>query len=456
MVPVAKTEDSFAQRLVKWFTGEEDTNATTVLLPSQDQGKPLQLPKPMGARYEIIKVLGKGAFGIVYLAHDQRIGRLLAVKQLFSKFRGSAEIHHRFLQEARIAGQMDNPNIVTIYDVEDEGVPCILMEYLGGGNLATILKLDAPLPELTALAYLRGILSGLGAAHRMGVVHRDIKPQNILFDQNGTPKISDFGIAHLPVEAGGLDDAKSGQVAGTPDYMAPEQMRPGARIDARADLYACGLLLYEMLAGRKLYTFGKRRDLKAMSDELRRAGGPKDREFPVALSASARELIRRLVQPDPDRRLADAATVLQKLETLAAESSQFDEAKLAINEEAQVRREMFQDILRLFLVDGVISAPERRELVLRSRRLGIEPNDAIRLEELVRHEFGLPLIKDLQEFDARVEKLLAAGPLTAADRRALRLLGEQGNVSLDEQRKIEENVMIRLQMKDGVAEELIP
>ena len=466
---VVRVKELFAQRLLKWFVEDDDADTVTVTMPGERtpvgaaataevtatrRQTVYQLPQSMAGRYEVSKILGKGSFGVVFLARDLRIGRLIAIKQLYRKHTRSAQIYHQFLQEARIAGQLDNPNIVTIFDVTDDPSPCILMEYLSGGNLAAIIKLDAPLPELTAMTFLRGIINGLMGAHRMGVVHRDIKPQNILFDQNGNPKISDFGIAHLPSKAGG-SDITAGQIVGTPDYMAPEQMTGAGPVDERADLYAAGLLFYEMLTGKRYFHFGASRDMRAMLETVRRAGPPKDDDFPPTVAECVRLLVRNLVQFDPQDRLPDARTALTRFDELIASSCQRLEPDPETLESRQVRREMFADILRLFLVDGVISAPERRELGQRAERLGISAADARDLEELVRAEFGLPLLRHLREFERRLDYLLDDGMLGVADREKLQAFGQEHGISAEEQRKIEESVMVRLRMKDGVAEDLL-
>ncbi len=454
---MAGSKESFAQRLIRWFTlgGGEDT---TVLLTADSNAVLSEVPQPLGKRYEVIKVLGKGAFGVVYLAKDLRIGRLLAMKQLYGKYSESAEIHHRFLQEARIAGQIDNPNIVTIFDVHEEGgVPCILMEYLAGGNLSTTLRLDAPLPERTALDLIQGILNGLAAAHRMGVIHRDIKPPNILFDQTGTPKISDFGVAHLPREAGGIDVDASRHVAGTPCYMAPEQLHSdGQAVDARADLYAAGLMLYEMVTGERFHEFRRPRSMSDLLGRIKAKGPPGNRDYPEGVSSDTKRLIARLLEINPDRRYPNAGIVLRDVEDLLDAAEKVAEVKETAAGIDESRPEMFEDILRLFLVDGVVSAPERRELSKRAKRLGISVADAMDLEENVRREFDLPLLSHLQDFEWQAEKLLKDREYSEDDVRILRQLGEKYGITVDEQRKIEDNVMIKFKMKEGVEEELIP
>jgi len=218
--------------------------------------KKLLLPDTLAERYQFQRVLGRGGYGVVYLARDIIIGRLVAMKLLSKKHSDSPEIYNHFIQEARIAGQLDHENIVIIYNVEDEpACTGIIMEYLGEGNLATFLHDKGSFKETDAVRIAAGILEGLSLAHNMRVIHRDIKPENILFDPKGRPKISDFGIAHLPVDLGGVTGKNEYKPVGTPHYMPPEQLRGDLKIDHRADLYSVGALLFEMLCGVKPYSF---------------------------------------------------------------------------------------------------------------------------------------------------------------------------------------------------------
>ena len=400
----AVRKESFSQRLARWFTGDNISNDSTLLLA--DASKEVDDYKPIVSekRFEIVKALGKGAFGIVYLAKDLRIGRLVAIKQLYTHFNESKEIYQRFIQEARIAGRLDNPNIVTIYDVEDQEAPTILMEYLGGGNLGTILRIDETIMEHTALIYLKGILNGLHEAHRMGVVHRDLKPENILFDHSGTPKISDFGVAHLPREAGGIDDSeKTEKVAGTPDYMAPEQFDPERTIDQRTDIFSCGVILYQMLTGHKVYDLSEASDLDAYGDIIRKSPLPTMKDFPDEISMAVREMCLKMMAREPIDRYQNARSVIEDIEDIIGSNAQN-----SINATGRTHsyQEMYQDILRLFLVDGIVSPAERRDLVKRADRLNIEPVQARMLEEKVRSELNLPLIKHLQAYEFRVQQLL--------------------------------------------------
>jgi len=199
-------------------------------------------------RYEILDELGRGAMGVVYKARDPIIDRVVALKTIDFALTGAAatSFEERFFQEARAAGRLNHPNIVTIYDAgQADGVAYIAMEFLEGTNLREILDKQPPLPIARIVEITGQIARGLAFAHEQGVIHRDIKPANVIVLRNRRPKITDFGIARL-CEA----DGRSGERAGSPKYMAPEQIRADTTIDGRADLFSLGAVLYEMLTGR--------------------------------------------------------------------------------------------------------------------------------------------------------------------------------------------------------------
>ncbi len=203
-------------------------------------------------RYEILDELGRGAMGVVYKARDPIIDRVVALKTIDFALTGAAaaSFEQRFFQEARAAGRLNHPNIVTIYDAgQADGVAYIAMEFLDGTSLRQLLDEPPPLGIARAVEVAGQVVRGLAYAHEQGVIHRDIKPANIIVLRNKRPKITDFGIARLS-EA----DGRSGERAGSPKYMAPEQIRADATIDGRADLFSLGAVLYEMLTGRAPFT----------------------------------------------------------------------------------------------------------------------------------------------------------------------------------------------------------
>ena len=206
-------------------------------------------PDVVGGRYRILQQLGKGAMGIVYVAHDPVLDRKVAIKQMTPEIAQNADLRQRFIVEARAAAQLNHPNIVTVHELESTGQDIfIVMEWLDGRTLSDLVRgRTARLPLNTALEIVAQACDGLDFAHAHGVIHRDIKPANLfLVTATGAVKILDFGIARL----GSLHMTATGAILGTPDFMAPEQVR-GDEIDRRTDLWAVGVVLYELLSGRR-------------------------------------------------------------------------------------------------------------------------------------------------------------------------------------------------------------
>ena len=201
-------------------------------------------------RYKIIKKLGTGGMATVYLAEDQELGRRIAIKILNSKHAADQQFVERFRREASSAAGLSHPNIVQIYDRGNaEGTYYIAMELIDGRSLKELVIQRGPSPILVAVNYGRQILAALRFAHRNGVVHRDIKPHNVLVDDEGRIKVTDFGIAR----AGASEMTEVGSIIGTAQYLSPEQAR-GAPVDDRSDLYSVGVLLYELLTGEAPYS----------------------------------------------------------------------------------------------------------------------------------------------------------------------------------------------------------
>ncbi len=205
------------------------------------------VPETIG-RYRITDKIGEGAMGVVYRGFDPLLERTVAIKTIRLDFNPDerADFDQRFLQEAKSAGRLNHPNIVTVYDAGESGdIAYIAMEYLEGKDLRQLMVKDKPIPADLAVDIVGGIADGLGYAHRHGVVHRDVKPANIMVLQNGAVKLADFGIAHL--QGGGKTQTSS--PIGTPAYMAPEQFA-GTPVDGRADIFSLGVILYQLLTGR--------------------------------------------------------------------------------------------------------------------------------------------------------------------------------------------------------------
>jgi eukaryotic-like serine/threonine-protein kinase len=201
-------------------------------------------------RYRVVRKLGAGGMADVYLAEDEELGRRVAIKILNDRHANDEQFVERFRREAKNAAGLSHPNIVSIYDRgEAEGTYYIAMEFLDGRSLKELLIARGPMPIGDAMQYTRQILNALRFAHRKGVVHRDIKPHNVMVDGDGRLKVTDFGIAR----AGASQMTEVGAIVGTAQYLSPEQAR-GAAVDQRSDLYSIGVVLYEMLTGHVPFT----------------------------------------------------------------------------------------------------------------------------------------------------------------------------------------------------------
>src|SRR5437016_10327956 len=214
------------------------------------------------SHYRLLSLLGAGGMGEVYRARDTRLDREVAIKVLPPDFAKDADRLRRFEQEARATSALNHPNILTIYDIgTHDGAPYIVAELLDGEELRAQLN-DGPLPVRQALDYAQQITQGLSAAHEKGVTHRDLKPENLFITHAGRVKLLDFGLAKLkPQKLAGMVDTEAptnvpqtdpGVVMGTVGYMSPEQVR-GQEADHRSDIFAFGVILYEMLAGKQAF-----------------------------------------------------------------------------------------------------------------------------------------------------------------------------------------------------------
>src|SRR5262245_4091561 len=201
-------------------------------------------------RYRVVRKLGTGGMANVYLAEDQELGRSVAIKMLDERHSQDEQFVERFRREAKNAAGLSHPNIVSIYDRgEAEGTYYIAMEYLEGRTLKELLVTRGPTPIAVAIDYTRQILAGLGFAHRPGIVHRDIKPPNVVVAPDGRLKVTDFGIAR----SGTSQMTETGSIIGTAQYLSPEQAK-GAPVTPASDIYSVGIVLYEMLTGTVPFT----------------------------------------------------------------------------------------------------------------------------------------------------------------------------------------------------------
>jgi CHASE2 domain-containing sensor protein/predicted Ser/Thr protein kinase len=210
--------------------------------------------RPTLGRYEVIKKIGKGAMGVVYLGQDPRINRITAIKTV--RFADDFEpeeaqkMKEKFFREAESAGTLSHPNIVTIYDAgEEQDLAYIAMEFLEGTDLETHTKKGNLLPMRKVIGYIADIADGLDYAHERGIIHRDIKPANIMLLKSGIVKITDFGIAKITASS----QTKTGMVKGTPFYMSPEQIA-GKKVDGRSDIFSLGVMLFQLVTGEVPFT----------------------------------------------------------------------------------------------------------------------------------------------------------------------------------------------------------
>src|SRR5579871_5324648 len=216
-------------------------------LEARDPSAPLNPGTVLGERYEIIKRLGEGGMGAVYKARDRELDLLVALKVIRPELSSNPEILRRFKQELILARQVTHKNVIRIFELGmADGRKFITMDYIDGRDLKSILLERGKLPPDEAVRIVRQICKGLEAAHSEGVVHRDLKPQNIMVDAAGRVWVMDFGLARS-MDLVGL--TRTGVLMGTPDYMSPEQAR-AEKVDARSDLFSLGIIVFEMLAGR--------------------------------------------------------------------------------------------------------------------------------------------------------------------------------------------------------------
>jgi len=267
----------------------------------------------LAGRYEVVALLGVGGMGAVYRARDLELDEVVALKMLRRELVAVPGILERFRQEVKLARKVTSPHVARTFDIgEHEGDKFLTMELVEGGSLADELERVGPLPIERVLTVAVAVCSGLAAAHAASVVHRDLKPENVLLGRDGSIKVTDFGIATAQV------DVRATQgISGTPAYMAPEQVTADPKIDARADVYAFGLMLYEMLSGDIPW---KGDSALAVASARLLAPPPDVRTVRADVPASLAELVLRCMAKDRDARPTDARDLLATLTRLARAS----------------------------------------------------------------------------------------------------------------------------------------
>jgi len=283
--------------------GKDSNTALSLLLGSAESS-------PTLGRYEIISELGKGAMGTVYLGKDPKINRQVAIKTmaLSQEFEPDEleEVKAKFFHEAEIAGMLNHPNIVTIFDAGDEhDLAYIAMEFLDGIDLVPYTKKDKLLPVITTLKIVAKVAEALQYAHANGVIHRDIKPANIMILKNKSVKVTDFGIAHI-IES---SKKKAGTVLGTPSYMSPEQLS-GKELDGRSDLFSLGVMLYELVSGIRPF---RGESISKLMFKIAKEPHTDVRQHNADVPDCVCTLIDCLLTKKADLRIENAAAVMERI-----------------------------------------------------------------------------------------------------------------------------------------------
>jgi serine/threonine protein kinase len=270
-------------------------------------------------RYEILAELGRGAMGAVHRARDPVIEREVAIKTLLSTLPPEvmAEVRGRFLREARSAGRLNHPNVVTIYDVgEENGVAYIAMELLEGRSLQDILRGGKRLAFAAIADIVAQVADGLDHAQQFGIVHRDVKPANIMVSSAGRAKLTDFGVAHVQDSS----MTQTGAALGSPKYMSPEQVL-GQPIDPRSDIFSLGIVLYEMLVGRTPFERPGDTTVFALMQRIAAEKHPQPSQVDPAIPAAFDAILERALAKTPAERYARAGEMARALRAAAAGSA---------------------------------------------------------------------------------------------------------------------------------------
>ncbi len=277
----------------------------------QDARASLASVKPgslLGNRYEIVKILGEGGMGAVYQARDRELDRTVALKVIRPELAGQPEILQRFKQELILARKVTHRNVIRIFDLgEASGIKFITMEFIEGQDLKSVLAQSGKLPPERAAGIVQQVCLALEAAHSEGVVHRDLKPQNIMMDAQGRVAVMDFGIARS-LEFGGM--TQTGALIGTPEYMSPEQVR-GEHVDARSDLFTLGIIFQELLTGKLPYAAAT-----AMASMFKRTTerAPSVRMLDPSVPPYLSEICAKCLEIDPNARFQSARELCDALE----------------------------------------------------------------------------------------------------------------------------------------------
>ncbi|CAN5160881.1 hypothetical protein BH23CHL1_BH23CHL1_23270 [soil metagenome] len=265
------------------------------------------LPREFADRYQVRSPIGEGAFSVTYRAVDSALQRDVAVKVLREQYAAHEGFDSRFEREARAAARISHPNVISVYDYGRQGtLPYIVMQFVDGPNLKEYVREEGPLTTEEAINFARQILDGLAAIHDEDIIHRDVKPQNVLIDEGMQAKITDFGVAFVTLDPGLTE---TGMAVGTAAYMAPEQAS-GDAVGPPADLYAVGVILYELLTG--LLPFSGENPVQVMYRHVNEMPKP-PRSLNRGVPLSVEAVVLRALAKDPGDRYPDARTMRNAL-----------------------------------------------------------------------------------------------------------------------------------------------
>lgn len=263
----------------------------------------------IGGRYRIMRTLGEGGMANVYLAHDLILNRDVSIKTLRLDLSNDEKTINRFRREALAATELTHPNIVDVYDFDEEdGMQYLVMEYVDGMDLKTYIKRNFPIPLQQVIKILKQVLSAVSEAHKAGIIHRDLKPQNILIDNQGNAKISDFGIAMTNSELG---MTQTNTIFGSVHYLSPEQTRGGMATD-KSDVYSLGIILYEMLVGKVPFA-GE--NAVAIALQHSQSQIPLVRDFDDSIPQALENVVLKATAKDPAERYPSVDAMLIDLRT---------------------------------------------------------------------------------------------------------------------------------------------
>ena len=356
--PKCQTDHPDTQR----FCGECGTQLISSEKPSTGTvtlGAPAQklsLGSSFAGRYQIIEELGKGGMGKLYRALDLKLQEEVALKIIKPEIASNKETIERFSNELKLARRISHKNVGRMYELmENEGAHYITMEYIAGQDLKGLIRQSGRLTVETAISIARQVGEGLGEAHRLGVVHRDLKPNNILIDREGRAKILDFGIARS-LRAKGI--TVEGMIIGTLGYMSPEQVE-GRAVDARSDIFAFGCVLHEMLTGKS--AFGRETTAQTIAAVLHEEP-PRVSDSGVEIPNELQKIISRCLEKDPNRRFPSINDVVSLLAALEKGATGMDketkEASVAVlpfvNMSSDRENEYFSDGLAEELINSLL------------------------------------------------------------------------------------------------------